>query len=110
VATDGVVGLSDGEGVSGAARGQCFEAEVFQQSRTAGIPRIGNNKCSGALVKFNKLSALSAWVNIIVCPHFCGVSPKVSFNYLNKVLASRRMIRLLWATVKFARASNRNAK
>src|SRR6185503_18549360 len=58
IATDGIVRLSDGESVARATRGQRFEAQLCQKPCAADIPRVGNDECPGALMKFSKSSAL----------------------------------------------------
>src|SRR6185369_11903387 len=103
IATDCVVRLSDRESISGTARRERLEAEMCQQSSAADVPWIRNNECSGALMKFGKSATLfSLSQHAHSC---CGGSAKVPSTTCTKFLSSRRMIRLLCASAKFARAS-----
>jgi hypothetical protein len=84
IATDGVVSLSDREGVSGTTRGQRLEAQVCQQSSATDIPWVRNNERAGALVKLAESKALLSLGQHAISS-FLRWQCEGPFNYLYKV-------------------------
>jgi hypothetical protein len=53
-APDLAVSLADRERIPGAARREGFKTCVGQQAGAADVPRVGNNECSFASMKFGE--------------------------------------------------------